>query len=139
MKSGRPREVPNSETVRDSIVGTGPARVLWSKKLSSLVSASEGVVLWKNQVAASIASTVVLLDVANGTFHRWGKPGPELFQTITVDDDGHFLVAGQHVYAIDQSGSLVWEVALPSEAPIMDEWAQCRLAYWSASKILVAC
>ena len=138
IDSGRRGNGPDKETTRGSTAGTGPSRVLWSKQLSSLVAASEGVVLWKKRVAAGIGNTVVILDVDSGADHRWGRPGPELFQTMAVDEDGHFLVAGQRAYAIDQEGHLVWEVALPGGAPIMDEWAQCRLAYWGASRMLVA-
>jgi hypothetical protein len=137
VDSGRGK-LSNAESAMGSTDGKSPSRVLWIKKLSPLVSAGEGVVLWKNLVAASIGGSVVILDVDSGAYHRWGSRGPELFQTIAVDDDGRFLVAGQSAYAIDGEGKTVWAVALPGEPPIMDDWAQCRLAYWRESGLLVA-
>ena len=102
------------------------------------MAAGDGVVMSKHHVAASIGSTVAIVDLDTGDVHRWGQPGSELFSNIVADDDGHFLVAAQRAYALDMRGHLAWEAALPKDPPVMDEWVQCRLAYRGATQTLVA-
>ena len=109
-------------------------KVVWTKKLGGLVATGDRVVIGNGFIAATAAGVVYFVNKRTQAVKSWGSGGIELFNTITVGNDGNVLVSGFSAYAVTPEGTLSWQVNLGP--PIDNEWSFCDTSYSKSSNTL---